>query len=113
MGESMKKQKGFTLMELVVTITILGIMAAVAVPNYLDLTSDAQTARCDGITGAVLSAAALQLASNKGPDTKANIAAAVTLSSGISAAAGASAGVIDITGATGCTSVNVGSLASD
>ncbi len=37
-----KKQKGFTLIELIIVLVLLGIVAAIAIPKYLDLTSQAK-----------------------------------------------------------------------
>ncbi len=56
-------QRGFTLIELVMVIVILGVLAAVAIPKFVDLKGDAVTASTQGVAGALSSASAINYAS--------------------------------------------------
>jgi len=53
------EQRGFTLIELVVVITILGILAAFAIPRFASLETEARIAAIQGLAGSVRSSAAL------------------------------------------------------
>jgi len=55
----MKNSKGFTLIELVVVIVILGILAAVALPRFMDASRDAHRSALEGAAGGLASAVTL------------------------------------------------------
>ncbi|WP_313089153.1 type II secretion system protein [Pseudomonas sp.] len=54
-----KQQSGFTMIELIMVIVILGILAAFALPRFADFTGDARLAAMQGAAGAVKSASAI------------------------------------------------------
>ncbi|MDO9031474.1 MAG: prepilin-type N-terminal cleavage/methylation domain-containing protein [Hydrogenophaga sp.] len=61
----MKQQAGFTLIELVMVIVIIGVLSAVALPKFINLQGDAQQAAVDGVAGALSSASAVNYAARK------------------------------------------------
>ena len=54
----MRNERGFTLIELILIIVVLGIMAALAIPKFLDMRADAKKAAVQGALGGVRSAVA-------------------------------------------------------
>jgi len=72
-------QKGFTLIELVVVIVILGILAAVAIPQFTDLSTAAKVAVGQAACGALQSTAVLLFASNRAASPIATITGATAV----------------------------------
>lgn len=56
---NMKKEAGFTLIELIVVIAIIGILSAIAVPRFISQTTNARIAALNGLAGAINSAVML------------------------------------------------------
>ncbi len=52
-------QEGFTLIELVIVIVILGLLAATALPRFINITQDARIASVNGVAGGLRGAASL------------------------------------------------------
>ncbi|RQD63143.1 MAG: type II secretion system protein [Desulfonatronovibrio sp. MSAO_Bac4] len=59
-----KSQGGFTLIEIIAVLVILGILAAVAVPRFLDLSSEAEKKAVEAVAGNLSSASALNYAAH-------------------------------------------------
>ena len=93
----MRKQAGFTLIELIMVIVILGVLSAFALPRFADLGGDARVANINGLAGALKSAA--------------NIAHAQQLANGDTANTTVSLEGVDITMVNGYPTANADGIA--
>jgi len=84
----MKKQAGFTLIELVAVLVILALLGAMAVPRFVDMQSEALAAAKNGTRNAVKTAHSLYIAKNRAVPTVTQLAGAVTADGAIGTAAG-------------------------
>ncbi|GAB4393309.1 MAG: hypothetical protein Tsb005_11010 [Gammaproteobacteria bacterium] len=91
-------QKGFTLIELVVVITVLGILSALALPRFIAIQSDARIAVVNGMVGALNSSVAIarvqyQLNGNLTATSVTLDGQAVTVATGTGIPVGTAAGI--------------------
>ncbi len=101
-----KKHSGFTLIELVIVIVILGILAAAALPRFSDLSTDARVAAINGLAGSIRSAASIahatQLAKGYSDNQAVSLeGTSITMSGGYPTAGAISSALSDTTNFTG------------
>ena len=101
----MNKQAGFTLIELVLVIVILGVLAATALPRFSDLSTQARVASLNGLAGGLRSAASIAHATQLANGVASNIAVnmdgtSVPMSAGWPTTAAINTAIVDSTGFT-------------
>jgi len=75
-----KREFGFTMIELIVVIVILGVLAATALPKFIDMNSDAKSAALKGVAGAAASAMTINYSGCAVTQQKATSGKCVTVS---------------------------------
>lgn len=69
----MKTQRGFTLIELVVVIVVLAIMAAIAVPRFIDLSVEGRNSAARGVAGSIASGTSINLGARLAGNASASV----------------------------------------